>query len=175
MDTNTKTNTINSSKIDISTITSLFQELIVHWQVVAQEVPPSERQKLRFKTFSFQKAIKSLQNMDTDYITAESLEGLTIPSVGKGIKNRISEIIETGSLQELVDNTSETEKEIVILTDPVDATKLVTLAKGDVDEMLPSKLSLMPDKLLNTLNKDEVLDLLAFLKSRGNPNAIEFK
>ena len=71
--------------------------------------------------------------------------------------------------------TSETEKEITILTDPVDATKLVTLAKGDVDEMLPSKLSLMPDKLLNTLNKDEVLDLLAFLKSRGNPNAIEFK
>ena len=71
--------------------------------------------------------------------------------------------------------TSETEKEITVLTDPVDATKLVTLAKGDIDEMLPSKLSLMPEKLLNTLNKDEVLDLLAFLKSRGNPNAIEFK
>lgn len=105
------TNTINSSKIDISTITSLFQELIVHLQVVAQEVPPSERQKLRFKTFSFQKAIKSLQNIDEDFITAESLESLTIPSVGKGIKNRISEIIETGSLQELADNTNETEKD----------------------------------------------------------------
>lgn len=71
--------------------------------------------------------------------------------------------------------TSETEKEVTVLTDPVDATKLVTLAKDDIDEMLPSKQSLMPEKLLNTLNKEEVLDLLAFLKSRGNPNAIEFK
>jgi len=71
--------------------------------------------------------------------------------------------------------TSETEKEIIVLTDPVDATKLVTLAKDDIDEMFPSKQSLMPEKLLNTLNQEEVLDLLAFLKSRGNPNAIEFK
>ena len=71
--------------------------------------------------------------------------------------------------------TSETEKEIIVLTDPVDATKLVTLAKDDIDEMFPSKQSLMPEKLLNTLNQEEVLDLLAFLMSRGNPNAIEFK
>lgn len=71
--------------------------------------------------------------------------------------------------------TSETEKEITVLTDPVDATKLVTMAKDDIDEMFPAKQSLMPEKLLNTLNQDEVLDLLAFLKSRGNPDAIEFK
>lgn len=125
------TNTINISKIDISTITSLFQELIVHWQVVAQEVPPSERQKLRFKTFSFQKAIKSLQNMDTDFLTAESLEGLTIPSVGKGIKNRISEIIETGSLQELADNTSENEKD-TNTTDTKDITDTTNSTKNSV-------------------------------------------
>ena len=53
MDTTIENDTVDKSvdsKIDISTITSLFQELIVHWQVVAQEVPPSERQKLRFKT-----------------------------------------------------------------------------------------------------------------------------
>ena len=71
--------------------------------------------------------------------------------------------------------TSESGDEITVLTDPVDATKLVTLAKDDIDEMFPSKQSLMPEKLLNTLNREEVLDLLAFLKSRGNPNAIEFK
>ena len=66
-------------------------------------------------------------------------------------------------------------RDTTVLTDPVDATKLVTLAKDDIDEMFPSKQSLMPEKLLNTLNREEVLDLLAFLKSRGNPNAIEFK
>ncbi|MEC9095291.1 MAG: c-type cytochrome, partial [Planctomycetota bacterium] len=71
--------------------------------------------------------------------------------------------------------TSETEKEITVLTDPVDATKLRQISKDQIDEMLPSKQSLMPDKLLNTLNQEELLDLLAFLKSRGNPEAIEFK
>ena len=38
-------------KTDVNTIISLFQELIVHLQFVAQGFPPSERQKLRFKTF----------------------------------------------------------------------------------------------------------------------------
>jgi putative heme-binding domain-containing protein len=58
---------------------------------------------------------------------------------------------------------------LTILTDPVDATKVVTVDKDDIDEVLPSPTSLMPAKLLNQLNKEEVLDLLAFLMSRGNP------
>ena len=97
-------------KTDVNTIISLFQELIVHLQVVAQGVPPSERQKLRFKTFSFQKAIKSLQNIEEDFLTVESLKTLSIPAVGKGIKNRIMEIINTGTLQELArDNQTSTD------------------------------------------------------------------
>jgi hypothetical protein len=51
----------------------------------------------------------------------------------------------------------------------VDATKVVTIEKDDVDEILASKTSLMPAKLLNPLNREEVLDLLAYLMSRGNP------
>jgi putative heme-binding domain-containing protein len=58
---------------------------------------------------------------------------------------------------------------LTILTDPVDATKVVTIEKDDVDEILASKTSLMPAKLLNPLNREEVLDLLAYLMSRGNP------
>ena len=33
---------------------------------------------------------------------------------------------------------------------------------------------MMPAKLMNTLNQDEVLDLLAYLMSRGNPNDAVF-
>ena len=53
-------------------------------------------------------------------------------------------------------------------------TKVAELDEGDIDEMTPSKLSLMPDKLLDKLNKDEVLDLLAFLLSRGNSESPMF-
>ncbi|MDA0283159.1 MAG: c-type cytochrome [Planctomycetota bacterium] len=59
---------------------------------------------------------------------------------------------------------------ITVLIDPVDATKIVTIAKSDVDEMLASPTSLMPAKLLNQLNQEEVLDLLGYLMSRGNPS-----
>ena len=69
---------------------------------------------------------------------------------------------------------SETDDELIVLTDPVDITKVVEIAKDDVDEKLPSPTSMMPAKLMNTLNQDEVLDLLAYLMSRGNPNDAVF-
>lgn len=65
---------------------------------------------------------------------------------------------------------NEADGKVTILIDPVDATKVVTISKDEIDEVLPSPTSLMPAKLLNQLNRDEVLDLLAFLMSRGNPS-----
>ena len=41
--------------------------------------------------------------------------------------------------------------------------------------MKPSPVSLMPDGLLDTLNRDEVLDLIAYLLSRGDRNDPMFK
>ena len=36
--------------------------------------------------------------------------------------------------------------------------------------MQPSKVSMMPNGLLSSLNEDEIQDLFAFLLSRGDPN-----
>lgn len=63
---------------------------------------------------------------------------------------------------------SETEDQISVLTDPEDSTKIVDILRTDVDEMLPSEVSIMPRDLLKPLNQDEVLDLLAYLLSRGD-------
>jgi putative heme-binding domain-containing protein len=65
---------------------------------------------------------------------------------------------------------SETEDSITILVNPEDATKIVTIAKADIEMMKPSDTSIMPAKLLDTLNEEEVLDLLAYLLSRGDQN-----
>ncbi|HET6575589.1 MAG TPA: PVC-type heme-binding CxxCH protein [Fimbriiglobus sp.] len=43
----------------------------------------------------------------------------------------------------------------------------VRIAKGDLDEIKPSKLSLMPDNAVAQLSFDQFIDLLAFLKSRS--------
>ncbi|MBI1178097.1 c-type cytochrome [bacterium] len=47
--------------------------------------------------------------------------------------------------------------------------------RGDVEKIERSKVSPMPEGLLNSLNHDEVLDLVAFLMSRGDPNNKMFK
>ena len=63
---------------------------------------------------------------------------------------------------------------LTVLTDPFDANKVATIAGDDIEEVRVSKTSLMPEKLLEKLNRDELLDLLAYLMSRGNPNDLVF-
>jgi putative heme-binding domain-containing protein len=70
---------------------------------------------------------------------------------------------------------SDTKDGIVILTDPEDSTKVVEVKRADIDQVKPSAVSLMPEKLLQPLNEDEVLDLLAYLLSRGDPNHPMFR
>ncbi|MCA8995799.1 MAG: hypothetical protein KDA80_02410, partial [Planctomycetaceae bacterium] len=64
---------------------------------------------------------------------------------------------------------SETADQYTVVIDPEDSTKVVDLKRSEVDEMQPAQKSLMPEGLLKPLNEDEVLDLLAYLLSRGNP------
>lgn len=70
---------------------------------------------------------------------------------------------------------SETPEKLVILVDPADSTKIVEVKRNDVEEVRPSPVSVMPEELLNTLNPDEVLDLFAYLLSRGNPDDPMFR
>ena len=86
------------------------------------------------------------------------------------------------SVIETIDGTSvtgrivsETDNEYVVLIDPQDSSKVATIAKEDVDAVTPSPISLMPADLLNELNEDEVLDLMAYLLSRGNSGDAMFK
>ena len=65
---------------------------------------------------------------------------------------------------------SEIDGKLTVLVNPEDITKVEEIAKDDIDEMVTSTVSLMPKDLLKSLNKDEVLNLLAYLLSRGNPN-----
>jgi putative heme-binding domain-containing protein len=46
--------------------------------------------------------------------------------------------------------------------------------RGDVESIEPSKVSMMPEGLLNYFKEDEILDLMAYLLSRGDRNAKVF-
>ncbi len=62
---------------------------------------------------------------------------------------------------------NENDREVVLLTDPESSSKQVTIARDDIESMEPSKASLMPADLINSLNENEVLDLMHYLLSRG--------
>ncbi len=64
---------------------------------------------------------------------------------------------------------SEDNRHVLVRTDPF-AREPMDLAKADIEERLPSKVSEMPQGLINVLTKDEILDLIAYLRSGGNPN-----
>lgn len=62
-----------------------------------------------------------------------------------------------------------------LLIDPEDSTKVVTVKKSDIEAQQLSPVSLMPKDLFKQLNQQEVLDLMAYLLSRGNPNDPMFR
>jgi putative heme-binding domain-containing protein len=63
---------------------------------------------------------------------------------------------------------------IMVLTDMTNPNGITTVNRKNVDEIKPSKLSMMPEGLLNTLKEDEILDLMAYLLSRGDRNHAVF-
>ncbi len=64
------------------------------------------------------------------------------------------------------------EERAILIRDP---NKLVGVNRNLVDTIGPSKISMMPDGLLDTLNRDEILDLVAYLYSRGDRNHKMFR
>lgn len=62
-----------------------------------------------------------------------------------------------------------------IQTNMLDPGTLVGVDRKQIDVMMPSKTSMMPNGLLNTLNEEEVLDLMAYLLSRGDRSNAMFK
>lgn len=62
-----------------------------------------------------------------------------------------------------------------INTNMLDPDEIVSVDRKQIEEMQASKVSMMPKGLLNTLNQDEALDLLAYLLSRGDRTNPMFK
>ena len=57
---------------------------------------------------------------------------------------------------------------MMINTNMLDPSATENVDRKQVEEIKPSTVSMMPEGLLNTLNKDEILDLVAYLLSRGD-------
>lgn len=65
--------------------------------------------------------------------------------------------------------------ELHINTNMLDPNALEVVKRTEIEELNPSSVSMMPAGLLNTLTEEELLDLMAFLLSRGDPTSEMFK
>ncbi|MGI9177525.1 MAG: c-type cytochrome [Pirellulales bacterium] len=63
---------------------------------------------------------------------------------------------------------AESPEKIVVVTDPESATACVEIERSAIDEIVSSPTSLMPAGLLDQLNENETLDLIAYVLSRGS-------
>jgi putative heme-binding domain-containing protein len=60
---------------------------------------------------------------------------------------------------------------LMIATNMLDPGNFANLKRSDITDMKPSKVSMMPSGLLDTLSEEEVFDLLVYLQSGGNPKS----
>ncbi|MCA9141809.1 MAG: c-type cytochrome [Planctomycetaceae bacterium] len=57
---------------------------------------------------------------------------------------------------------------LMVITNMLEPGAFTNVATGDIEEVQPSRVSMMPNGLLDTLSQEEILDLLAYLKSGGD-------
>jgi putative heme-binding domain-containing protein len=66
-------------------------------------------------------------------------------------------------------------EELVVMTDALDPATLVKVRRSEVVKIQRSAVSMMPDGLLNGFTREEALDLIAYLRSRGDPGHEVFR
>ena len=64
---------------------------------------------------------------------------------------------------------------LAINTDMLDPNRTITVRRGNIEEMKASPVSMMPEGLLDTLDQEEILDLIAYLLSRGDRESPMFR
>ncbi|MEC9097077.1 MAG: hypothetical protein VX776_10615, partial [Planctomycetota bacterium] len=67
------------------------------------------------------------------------------------------------------------DEQLTVAIDPKAPAAVIEIKAGEIDEVLPSQTSMMPLGLLNTLTREEILDLLAYIQSGGDPEHVLFK
>ena len=68
-----------------------------------------------------------------------------------------------------------TAREVGVASNPFDLNQLTKAPADQVDNIEFSQTSIMPPGMISAMNRDELMDLMAYLLSGGNPNHGAFK
>jgi putative heme-binding domain-containing protein len=110
-----------------------------------------------------------LTKLDTKKFTPEQiLRSLLEPSAEINEKfQTFSFLLDSGKVVTgmIVTETSST---VSVIVDPLVKADPITINKSEIEEQRKSAISIMPKGLLNKLTREEILDLIAYVNSRGD-------
>ena len=103
----------------------------------------------------------------------DMLESILLPSkaIGEKFQNTILTKKNGDDVTGLI--VYETAEKVTIITDPI-TTQRRDVKKSEIESRRISQLSPMPDGLVDTLTREDILDLLAYLESGGKKDAPAF-
>ena len=115
-----------------------------------------------------------LTTIATRFKRQDMLESMTEPSkvVSEQYANTLLTLADGNVVAGRI--AQETGDKVVVMTNPFDAAATATVKKSDIKSRELSKVSIMPPGLLSTCTEAEVLDLIAFLESMGDPKHPNF-
>ncbi len=106
------------------------------------------------------------QRFSKEYI----LESIINPSEDISNRYRRSRIKKTDGSTELGRIVNMHGSTLHVMKNPMNPSDLTDIDRSNVESIKPADTSSMPPGLINTLNKQEVLDLMAYLLSGGDPD-----
>jgi putative heme-binding domain-containing protein len=109
-----------------------------------------------------------LSSVGTKFSARDLLEAIIEPSKVISDQYQNSMILGKDGASVMGKVVGEENGELIISTSPFDASLTTKMKKSDVISSTPITISTMPPGLINRLNPDELLDLLAYLISGGN-------
>jgi putative heme-binding domain-containing protein len=116
-----------------------------------------------------------LTTVSTRFKRQDILESITEPSkvVSEQYMNTVFTMADGTVVAGRI--SQESGDKVVVMTNPFDAAVTTTVSKAKIKSRELSKISIMPPGLLATCTEAEVLDLLAYLESMGDPKHPNFK
>jgi putative heme-binding domain-containing protein len=115
-----------------------------------------------------------LTGIGTRYAPADVVKSLTEPSLVISEQYQALSLTLKNGDEVWGRLVGETDSELEVLTDAL-ANKTTKVPKAELKERMASKISTMPEGLLNNFKKDEILDLLAYLQADGKTDAPAFQ
>ena len=116
-----------------------------------------------------------LTQVGTRFSKRAMIEAIVSPSDAISDQYEATIISKTDGTQVIGRILSRDENNVMVNQNPFDPSQSISIAVADIEKEEPSPASIMPAGLVNRLNPEEFMDLIAYMAAGGDPNHEEYR